>query len=140
MKIPPQSCLFLCSYYTYKHFYQLLVYPRNVMQIQANICVFIFLLLFCFLLFFFNKISLKSFYISSQNVSLFFTHLHGKWRHFDLNGRKHNTDVNQITSVSIFYGTVSMSWFFMSNNDNSYNLRSLPLSTMCYVYYFMPSS
>lgn len=55
MKIPPQFCLFLYSYYTYKHFYQLLVYPRNVMQIQANICVFIFLLLFCILLFSLTK-------------------------------------------------------------------------------------
>lgn len=110
------------------------------MLIQANIYVFIFLLLFCILLFFFNKISLKSFCISSQSVFPFFTHLHGKWRHFDLNGRKHNTDVNRITYILIFYGSVSMSWFFMNNNDNSYNLRSLPLSTMCYEYYFMPSS
>lgn len=92
------------------------------------------------LAFFFNKISLKSFYISSQSMSSFFTHPHGKWRHFDLNGRKPNTDVNQITYVSIFYGTVSISWFFMNNNDNSYNLRSLPLSPLCYVSYFMPSS
>lgn len=86
---------------------------------------------------FFNKISLKSFYINSCSAFSFFTQLRGKWRHFDLNSRKRNTDVNQTPSALIFYSEASMSWFFMNNNDDKYDLRilSCALATELYALY-----